>query len=312
MISLSSDSGGRPVLLDENVKVTEAELGQRIKALRGDRKVEALVAGSGIGAETWSRYENGRGGSPTFRRLVLIARLLGVELHELTTPDGVFPSRIAPDARLPKLRALLSDAMTLLDEPADASPEAPPMPMPMPSPGTVPAPRRGLTIVPYEVEESADAAREIHDTEVAVVQPVAASTGEVELIDTGETALVNNTIAREVLAGKGFVSKVVGRSMEDRLRDGDLVYFTHITAETIPRNAIGYVIYEGKPIVKIVRFTVGRNGVRTAFRFVSHNKDRRRFPTMIGDKDFRIVGLAKERVDKSLGSERFPEDDVEE
>lgn len=191
------------------------------------------------------------------------------------------------------------DRRTALDRLPDAT-----APDSMISPVVRTAEKR-LRLLPYEPEASADEPREIHESEVAVVAYAAAGDGEVELVETGETTLVNNTIARRVQAGKGFVAKVSGESMETRLSNGDLVYFQHATAETVPDGAIVYVLYEGKNMVKILRFVQGREGTRKDWRLVSHNKNRKKYPTIHLQKDFRVMGWAQERVDKGLGAERF-------
>lgn len=312
----SSDFDWRHPFLDENIKsVTLIEFGQRIRSLRGERGVEALVEGTGIDPSTWSRYENGKGGWPKTNTLLLIAKALQVPPGAILNdePDQA-PSE---DPRLAELRALFAQAAVVLGEGQKATPRGTPYreelgmkargvaaggPEGTLGPGRE---RQGLRLLPYEPESSADEPREIHDTEVPVVAYAAAGSGEVELIETGETALVNNTIARRVQSGKGFVAKVSGESMEDRLSNGDLVYFQHATAETVPDGAIVYVLYEGKSMVKIIRFAQEREGKRKDWRLVSHNKNRKKYPTIHLLRDFRVMGWAQERVDKGLGAERF-------
>lgn len=72
-------------------RLTPAELGQKIRELRGPRKVDALIEGTGLKREVWSRYENGHGGSPSLERLYEIASALSVPLSQLLgeTPHEV-------------------------------------------------------------------------------------------------------------------------------------------------------------------------------------------------------------------------------
>jgi len=102
------------------------------------------------------------------------------------------------------------------------------------------------------VAPSADEPREPHMTTFPVVALAAAGSGrEVQLVPTGETVDVPNTLARKVQRGKLEMVRVVGDSMEPTFFDGDIlaVESTRDMAKVKTRDVV-FVRFNGDPHIK--------------------------------------------------------------
>lgn len=79
---------------------TPKQLGKRIREARGSRKVEALIEGTSIPRESWSRYENGTGGWMKVNTLLEVAKALDVPAASLVGDGEISPPTAPPSEDL--------------------------------------------------------------------------------------------------------------------------------------------------------------------------------------------------------------------
>lgn len=135
----------------------------------------------------------------------------------------------------------------------------------------IPFPSRPAAIGLMELKADVDEPREVHWTEVPVVAFAAAGEGRAVEEPTGETKMLLNTSARLVEAGRLFVSKVVGDSMEPDFRNGDYVLFERTSTSTVQKGQVVLVMAAGETMLKILDFERRDDGHLVDVKLVSLN-----------------------------------------
>ncbi len=204
--------------------------------------------------------------------LYRVAGILGVPvsslLGESPLPAPSLPAGAQEQAdRLARDAAELAEAARKMSELMSAAGAAPTEA----SPRVIPFPSRPAAIGLLEPEADVDEPREVHWTEVPVVAFAAAGEGRAVEEPTGETKMVLNTSARLVEAGRLFVSKVIGDSMEPDFREGDFVLFERVPTAVLQKGDTALVIYAGQTMLKILDFARGLDGEVEAVRLFSLN-----------------------------------------
>ena len=144
-------------------------------------------------------------------------------------------------------------------------------------------------------EANVDFPRELHDTELPVVAYAPAGEDrDPQPIATGETIRVANPIARQAQKKHWQVVKIVGDSMTTPdgrgYEDGDFVLVEPSHGENVRDGDPCYVLLNGDPLFKVLRFQKNRAGGKERVTLASLNPRYPPIPVYPSD-DFGIVGV---------------------
>lgn len=232
-------------------------LGERIRAARGGRKVEAVVEGTRFDYSAWSRYENGRVPRVSASHLVEIAEALGTTVGQLLGETPAPPPAIPPEAqaqadRLAREAVELAERLRKTGRPGEEVREEP----------VVWGPRE-LNHVSPDVDEPQD----LHESEMEIVAYAAAGQDRhPEPVATGESIPVINHVYRKAQRGKWKVVKVVGDSMAPEYEPGDMVLIEPARDSTVRSGDVAYVMLNGECLLKVLAFRRDRASGRISSR----------------------------------------------
>lgn len=139
---------------------------------------------------------------------------------------------------------------------------------------------------------SADEAREPHTTDFPVVALAAAGSGRgAELLNTGETVTVPNTLARVAARRKWEFVRVVGDSMEPTFFEGDILAIEpSVDIGRVKSGDVCYFRFNGDPQIKELRITDKGRRVTLLPRNTRHHEP---MPLLESDT-LELVGIVRD------------------
>lgn len=144
-------------------------------------------------------------------------------------------------------------------------------------------------------ESNTDWPQEVHETELPVVAYAPAGEGRApEPVPTGETVRILNPAARDAAKRGLSAVKVVGDSMTRQdgtgYEEGDFLVIDPKAAHSARDGDVVYVLHNGEPLLKILRYSKGKGGRMDRVTLLSLNP---RYPPIpvYPDDEFQLIGV---------------------